>query len=114
MLSHELCAPITPVISALESLETEPAQTEEDESVETKSDLEFGIAHLLLIDMAGYSKLLINQQIELLQELNQIVRSSACFRSAEASGKLNRVRMGAGMALLYFCSLEERVRGTVG
>src|SRR5205823_4065584 len=43
MLSHELCAPITPVISALESLETEPAQTEEDESVETKSDLEFQI-----------------------------------------------------------------------
>ena len=27
MLSHELCTPLTPVISALESLETEPAQT---------------------------------------------------------------------------------------
>jgi len=110
MLSHELCAPITPVISALESLETEPAQTEEDESVETKSDLEFEIAHLLLIDMAGYSKLLINEQIELLQELNQIVRSSECFRSAEASGKLNRVPMGDGMALLFFHSPEEPVR----
>src|SRR5438477_9121787 len=110
MLSHELCAPITPVISALESLETEPAQTEEDESVETKSDLEFEIAHLLLIDMAGYSKLLINEQIELLQELNQIVRSSECFRSAEASGKLNRVPMGDGMALLFFHNPEEPVR----
>src|SRR5437660_67703 len=81
MLSHELCAPITPVISALESLETKQAQTEEEESVETKSDVEFEIAHLHLIDMAGYSKLLINEQIELLQELNQIVRSSECFRS---------------------------------
>src|SRR5437762_14232650 len=110
VLSHELLAPITPVISALESLETEPAQTEEDESVETKSDLEFEIAHLLLIDMAGYSKLLINEQIELLQELNQIVRSSECFRSAEASGKLNRVPMGDGMALLFFHSPEEPVR----
>ena len=60
--------------------------------------------------MAGYSKLLINEQIELLQELNQIVRSTDCFRSAEASGKLNRVPMGDGMALLFFRSPEEPVR----
>src|SRR4030095_5841505 len=110
MLSHELRTPITPVISALESLETEPAQTEEDESVEPKSDLEFEIAHLLLIDVAGYSKLSNNEQIELLQQLNQIVRSTECFRSAEASGKLNRVPMGDGMALLFFRSPEEPVR----
>src|SRR5213595_2413928 len=110
VLSHELRTPITPVKSALESLETERAQTEEDKSVEPESDLEFEIAHLLLIDVAGYSKLLINEQIELLQELNQIVRSSECFRSAEASGKLNRVPMGDGMALLFFHSPEEPVR----
>src|SRR5437016_1489897 len=110
MLSHELRTPITPVISALESLETEPAQTEEDKFVEPKSDLEFEIAHLLLIDVAGYSKLSNNEQIELLQQLNQIVRSTECFRSAEASGKLNRVPMGDGMALLFFHSPEEPVR----
>jgi TolB-like protein/integral membrane sensor domain MASE1/class 3 adenylate cyclase/Tfp pilus assembly protein PilF len=110
MLSHELPTPITPAISALESLETEPAQTQEDESVEPKSDLEFEIAHVLLIDVAGYSKLSNNEQIELLQELNQIVRSTDCFRSAEASGKLNRVPMGDGMALLFFRSPEEPVR----
>jgi TolB-like protein/class 3 adenylate cyclase/Tfp pilus assembly protein PilF len=110
MLSHKLRTPITRVVSALESLETEPAQTEEDESVEPKSDLEPEIAHLLLIDVAGYSKLLINEQIELLQQLNQIVRSTECFRSAEASGKLNRVPMGDGMALLFFHSPEEPVR----
>src|SRR6266496_3577313 len=110
MLSHELRTPLTPVISALESLETEPAQTEEDKSVEPKSDLEFEIAHLLLIDVAGYSKLSNNEQIELLQQLNQIVRSTECFRSAEASGKLNRVQTGDGMALLFFRSPEEPVR----
>jgi TolB-like protein/integral membrane sensor domain MASE1/class 3 adenylate cyclase/Tfp pilus assembly protein PilF len=110
MLSHELRTPITPVNSALESLETEPAQTEEDESVEPKSDLEFDIAHLLLIDVADYSKLSNDEQIELLQELNQIVRSTECFRSAEASGNLNRVPMGDGMALLFFHSPEEPVR----
>src|SRR6184192_1813470 len=44
VLSHELRTPITPVKSALESLETEAAQTEEDKSVEPKSDLEFEMA----------------------------------------------------------------------
>ena len=110
MLSHELRTPLTPVISASESLETEPVQTEEDRSVEPKSYLEPEIAHLLLIDVAGYSKLLINEQVKLLQDLNQIVRSTECFRSAEASGKLNRVPMGDGMALLFFRSPEEPVR----
>src|SRR5205823_8449651 len=110
VLSHELRTPITPVKSALESLETEAAQTEEDKSVEPKSDLEFEMAHLLLIDVAGYSKLLVNEQIELLQELNQIVRSTECFRAAEASGKLKRVPTGDGMALLFFHSPEEPVR----
>src|SRR5437016_4700908 len=110
MLSHELRTPITPVISALESPETEPAQTEEDTSVEPESYLEPEIAHLLSIDVAGYSKLLNNEQIELLQQLNQIVRSTECFRSAEASGKLNRVPTGDGMALLFSHSPEEPVR----
>ena len=110
MLSHELRTPLTPVISALELLETEPAQTNGDRSVEPKSDLEPEIAHLLSIDVAGYSKLSNNEQIELLQELNQIVRSTECFRSAEASGKLNRVPTGDGMALLFFRSPEEPVR----
>src|SRR5213083_252578 len=110
MFSHELRTPLTPVISALEPLETERAQTKEDKSVEPKSDLEFEIAHLLSIDVAGYSKLSNNEQIELLQELNQIVRSTECFRSAEASGKLNRVPTGDGMALLFFRSPEEPVR----
>jgi TolB-like protein/class 3 adenylate cyclase/Flp pilus assembly protein TadD len=107
--SHELRTPLTPVISALEPLETE-RQTEEDRSVEPKSDLEPEIAHLLSIDVAGYSKLSNNEQIELVQELNQIVRSTECFRSAEASGKLNRVPTGDGMALLFFRSPEEPVR----
>src|SRR5436190_2683833 len=104
MLSHELRTPLTPVISTLESLETEPAQTEGDRFVEPKSDLEPEIAHLLSIDVVGYSKLSNNEQIELLQELNQIVRSTECFRSAEASGMLNRVPLGDGMELLFFNS----------
>jgi TolB-like protein/class 3 adenylate cyclase/Tfp pilus assembly protein PilF len=81
-----------------------------DTSSETKPDLPLEIAHLLLIDVVGYSKLLVNEQIELLQELNQIVRNTECFRSAETSGKLIRVPTGDGMALLFFRSPEEPVR----
>src|SRR5438445_1823241 len=110
MLSHELRTPLTPVISALELLETEPAQTEEDRSAEPTPDLQLEIAHLLLIDVVGYSKLLVNEQIELLQELNQIVRSTESFRRAEASGELIRVPTGDGMALLFFRSPEEPAR----
>jgi len=76
-------------------------------SAGTKPDLPLEIAHLLLIDVVGYSKLLVNEQIELLQELNQIVRNTECFRSAEASGELIRVPTGDGMALLFFRSPEE-------
>jgi len=68
----------------------------------------------LLIDAVGYSKLLVNEQIELPQALNQIARSTECFRAAEASGKLIRVPTGDGMALLFPRSLEEPVRCGVG
>ncbi len=81
-----------------------------DTSAETRPDLPLEIAHLLLIDAVGYSKLLVNEQIELLQELNQIVRNTECFRTAEKTGKLIRVPTGDGMALLFFHSPEEPVR----
>jgi TolB-like protein/class 3 adenylate cyclase/Tfp pilus assembly protein PilF len=82
----------------------------EDTSAESKPDLPLEIAHLLLIDVVGYSKLLVNEQIELLQKLNQIVRNTKCFRTAEATGKLIRVPTGDGMALLFFRSPEEPVQ----
>src|SRR5947199_6828540 len=45
VLSHELRTPITPVKSALESLEREAAQSEEVKSVEPNSDLQFEMVH---------------------------------------------------------------------
>jgi TolB-like protein/class 3 adenylate cyclase/Tfp pilus assembly protein PilF len=76
-------------------------------STETKPDLRLEIAHILLIDVVGYSKLLVNEQIELLEELKQIVRSTECFRVAEARDELIRVPTGDGMALVFFHSPEE-------
>src|SRR5881396_2586533 len=82
----------------------------QDTSAEPKPDLPLEIAHVLLIDVVGYSKLLVNEQIELLQDLNQIVRTTECFRAAETKGRLVRVSTGDGMALLFFHSPEEPVR----
>ncbi len=70
-------------------------------SAETKSDLRLEIAHVLFIDIVGYSKLLINEQHESLQELNQIVRGTEAFRAAETAAQLTRIPTGDGMALVF-------------
>ena len=59
------------------------------------------IGHVLFIDIVGYSKLLVNQQSELLRELNEVVSSTNEFREAEAEGKLIRLPTGDGMALVF-------------
>jgi TolB-like protein/class 3 adenylate cyclase/Tfp pilus assembly protein PilF len=82
----------------------------QDRPAEPTLDLPLEIAHLLFIDVVGYSKLLVNEEIEVLQELNRIVRNTEAFRAAETSGKLIRVPTGDGMALLFFRNPEEPVR----
>jgi TolB-like protein/Tfp pilus assembly protein PilF len=74
------------------------------------SDLQLEIAHLLLLDFVGYSKLLVEEQVQLIQELTEIVRATECFRNAVRNGKLIRVPTGDGMALAFFGSPEEPVR----
>jgi len=73
-------------------------------------DLQLEIAHLLLLDIVGYSKLLVEEQVELVQELTEIVRATECFRKAAGKGKLIRVPTGDGMALAFFSSPEEPAR----
>jgi TolB-like protein/class 3 adenylate cyclase/Tfp pilus assembly protein PilF len=82
----------------------------QDASAEPTPDLQLEIAHLLLIDVVGYSKLLVNEQIKLLQRLKEIVQNTECFRAAEARGELIRVPTGDGMALVFFHSPEEPAR----
>src|SRR6476646_5612812 len=67
------------------------------------------IAHVLFMDIVGYSKLLTDEQSEALQELNQIVRSTEAAREAEAAGELTILPTGDGMALVFTGSVEEPV-----
>lgn len=72
-----------------------------------EKNLEPEIAHILSIDVVGYSKLLVNEQIELLNELKRIVRETRCACAAEADGQLIRLPTGDGVVLLFFRSPEE-------
>src|SRR5216684_1819901 len=78
-------------------------------SVERKRDLHLEIAHALFMDVVGFSKLLINDQSEILEQRNQLVRNTPHFREAEAAGKLIRLSTGDGMALVFSNSPEAPV-----
>src|SRR6266568_2908093 len=75
-----------------------------------KSDPHLAIAHVLFIDVVGYSKLLVNEQREVVQELNQVVRKTPQFRKSDGAGKLIRIPVGDGMALVFFLTPEEPVQ----
>ena len=76
-------------------------------------DLQLEIGHVLLVDIVGYSKLLITEQRERLQALNEIVRNTAQFRASDANGMLVRIPTGDGMALIFRDSVEAPVRCAV-
>jgi TolB-like protein/class 3 adenylate cyclase/Tfp pilus assembly protein PilF len=78
-------------------------------SAEVKKEIQLEIAHVLFIDAVGYSKLSLNDQRKLIDRLNQLVRSAAEFRSAEAAGRLIKIATGDGMALVFYNRLEAPV-----
>src|SRR6266446_544385 len=75
-------------------------------SAELDSDLRLEIAHILFIDVVGYSKLLINDQHQIMHRLNRAVRESPQFREADAADKLVRLPTGDGMALIFSTTPE--------
>ncbi|PYL92651.1 MAG: hypothetical protein DME28_10700 [Verrucomicrobia bacterium] len=76
-------------------------------SAEVKKEIELEIAHVLFLDIVGYSKLSVNEQHAQVEELNEIVRLSEQFRKAEAAGRLLKIPTGDGMALVFYKSPEE-------
>jgi len=68
------------------------------------------IGHVLFMDLVGYSKLLLDEQRELLQRLTEIVRETGQVRAAEAADKLIRLPTGDGIALVFFNSPEAPVQ----
>ena len=66
---------------------------------DNRKEIELEIAHVLFIDVVGYSKLSANEQHARINELNEVVRSSEQFRKAETANRLLKIPTGDGMAL---------------
>src|SRR5437870_6812522 len=73
---------------------------------EVKEQIRLEVAHVLFIDIVGYSKLPIYEQRVMVDELNEIVRSSDQYQKAEVAGRLIKIPTGDGMALVFYTSPE--------
>jgi adenylate cyclase len=76
-------------------------------------DVELEIGHVLFVDIVGYTKLLIHEQLEHLEKLRDIARETETFRAAQREGKLMRLPTGDGGALVFRTSPEEPVKCAV-
>ena len=75
-------------------------------SSELKPHLHLEVGHILFLDIVGYSKLLADEQKELILELNHVVRETKQFQTAEAEGKLTRLPTGDGIVLVFMNNPE--------
>src|SRR5256714_5696519 len=71
------------------------------------------IAHVLFMDIVGYSTRLTDEQQALVDELNQIVRGSEEFQKAASADRLIKIPTGDGMALIFYNSPEQPVNCAV-
>jgi hypothetical protein len=76
-------------------------------STEVNKEIELEIAHVLFLDIVGYSKLSVNEQHARVDELNRIVRLSERYQKAEAANRILKIPTGDGMALVFYRSPEE-------
>src|ERR1700719_9903 len=82
-------------------------------SDQPQSGAKLEIAHVLLIDIVGYSKLLIDDQQAAVQTLSLAARESKEAQAAEADKKLIRLPTGDGVALIFFTTPDAPVRCAV-
>ena len=78
-------------------------------AAEVKKEIQLEIAHVLFIDIVGYSRLSINEQRAVVDELTQIVRATEQFQKAEAADRLIKIATGDGMAFVFYASPEAPV-----
>jgi TolB-like protein/class 3 adenylate cyclase/Flp pilus assembly protein TadD len=78
-------------------------------AAEVKKEIELEIAHVLFVDIVGYSKLPVTEQRALVDRLNEVVRSTDEFQVAEKVGRLIKIPTGDGMALVFYQNPEAPV-----
>src|SRR6058998_1867384 len=75
-------------------------------AAEIRKEIQLEIVHVLFIDIVGYSKLSINEQRAVVDELTQIVRATEQFQKADALERLIKIATGDGMALVFYTRPE--------
>ena len=79
----------------------------------TEAPIALEIAHVLFIDIVGYSKLTTKEQNAAVAALNKLVQECEPFRAAERADRLLKIPTGDGMALVFYSSPEEPVQCAV-
>lgn len=82
-------------------------------ATEARSNRALEIAHVLFIDIVSYSRLPMDQQEQVLQGLQQAVRSTTEFARAQSADQLIVLPTGDGMALVFFGDAEGAARCAV-
>jgi TolB-like protein/class 3 adenylate cyclase len=72
-----------------------------------KVPVELAIAHVLFIDIVGYSKLTTRDQNAAVATLNETVQGCEPFQIAERADRILKIPTGDGMALVFYRSPEE-------
>ena len=80
---------------------------------EIKKEIALEIAHVLFLDVVGYSKLLVDEQRAVIDELNRVVRDTDEYREAESAGRLIKIPTGDGMALVFHTTPEAPVESVL-
>lgn len=122
-LAHALTGASGPVpaagVSALEGTVLTPAQTPSAAAAATAatgvaSSSALEMAHVLFMDIVGYSMLPMDHQRDALRELQEIVQATEDYRHSHAARELVSLPTGDGMALVFLrdpaaplrCSLD--------
>lgn len=85
-----------------EAVVAEPTFSEEPEN-----------GHVLFIDVVGYSKLRMNEQLQVLQRLNEAVESVSIIPRAKAADRLIILPTGDGMAVIFFGGVKPHVDAAI-
>jgi tetratricopeptide (TPR) repeat protein len=68
------------------------------------------VAHVLFLDMVGYSRLSLEEQARVAYDLRELVRGTPEFVRCDAAGDLLRSDTGDGMALVFFTDPHSPIR----
>lgn len=84
-----------------------------EQTLEAPAGRDVETAHVLFMDIVGYSKLLIDEQTRQLQKLREIVLSTNECSRVHRAQDLIRLPTGDGLALVFFTDPEAPVRAAV-